>query len=185
MQLAKLNDWFSLLQIPCHTAPEPGQYVEINQQRFYIAGYAQQLVEFIVPNDLCEVIMQRFNENYTISGEGIGPPQKNAFYLWQAHNQGISACVFYFKRYRQYFNGLVLMGTDESFPFNPCPSRMLIPDMPQDAIAALPLFEDWQIPNRLANLQFSPGCFQGSVQDLAKHWLSKNENRVDFCIDIA
>jgi dihydroorotate dehydrogenase electron transfer subunit len=34
------------------------------------------------------------------------------------------------------------------------------------------LLEDWGIPSRLASLQGYPGCFDGYVTDLARHWLS-------------
>lgn len=182
MQPVKINDWFSLIKIPCSTEPRPGQYIEVSQKRFYIAGINQQHFELIAPNAFCDMIIQQ--SDHEILGEALAPPKENAFYVWRVQNQGLSACVFYFKLYRKKFSGLVFIGTEDAFPFNPCPSRTLIPYLPNEAIAALPLLEDWQIPNRLASLQLMPGCFQGHVNDLAKYWLTKHQDRVDFYIDI-
>ncbi len=66
---------------------------------------------------------------------------------------------------------LVLLGSEIPFPFTPRPSRLLLPDMPAEAIAAMPLLEDRGTPSRLASNQDFPGCFQGHVTALAEHWL--------------
>ncbi|ADE13411.1 oxidoreductase FAD/NAD(P)-binding domain protein [Nitrosococcus halophilus Nc 4] len=69
------------------------------------------------------------------------------------------------------FKPLVLMGSEVPFPFRPRPSQFLIPGLPEGAIGAMPLLEDWKIPNRLTSLQGYPGCFEGFITDLARHWL--------------
>ncbi len=66
---------------------------------------------------------------------------------------------------------LVLMGSEVPFPFTTRPSQILVPGMPEGAIAAMPLMDDWGIPSRLASLQGYPGCFHGYVTDLARRWL--------------
>lgn len=66
---------------------------------------------------------------------------------------------------------LVIMGSEVPFPFNPQPSRIMIDGLPEGVIATMPLLEDWNIPCRLASLQGFPGCFEGYVTDLARHWL--------------
>lgn len=66
---------------------------------------------------------------------------------------------------------LVLMGSEVPFPFTTRPSRILLPGMPEGVIAAMPLLEDWNIASRLASLKGYPGCFEGYVTDLARHWL--------------
>ncbi|UCC57166.1 MAG: dihydroorotate dehydrogenase electron transfer subunit, partial [Gammaproteobacteria bacterium] len=38
-------------------------------------------------------------------------------------------------------------------------------------IAAMPLLDDWGVPNRLASLQGYPGCYEGYITDLARSWL--------------
>jgi len=69
------------------------------------------------------------------------------------------------------FSPLVLLGSEVPFPFTRKPSQILVPGSPDGVIAAMPLLEDWGIPSRLASLQDYPGCYQGYITDLARHWL--------------
>jgi dihydroorotate dehydrogenase electron transfer subunit len=66
---------------------------------------------------------------------------------------------------------LVLMGSEIPFPFQPRPSTILVPGLPADVIACMPLLEDWGVPSRLATLAGFPGCYDGYVTDLAAEWL--------------
>ncbi|MCC6201424.1 MAG: dihydroorotate dehydrogenase electron transfer subunit [Gammaproteobacteria bacterium] len=66
---------------------------------------------------------------------------------------------------------LLCMGSEVPFPFTPRPSAILVPGLPADVIAAMPLLEDWRIPSRLASSQGFAGCFQGLVTELAGCWL--------------
>ncbi len=66
-------------------------------------------------------------------------------------------------------------GSEIPFPFAPKPAEFLVPGLPPDVIAAMPLLEDWGIPNRLASQQGYPGCFSGYVTDLARRWLQSLE----------
>jgi dihydroorotate dehydrogenase electron transfer subunit len=66
---------------------------------------------------------------------------------------------------------LAILGSEVPFPFQPRPSQILVPALPGAGIAAMPLLDDWGIPSRLASLQGYPGCFEGYVTDLARHWL--------------
>ncbi len=67
---------------------------------------------------------------------------------------------------------LVLMGSEIPFPFTPRPSTLLVPGIPREAIASMPLLEDWGIPSRLASRAGRAGCFDGYVTELAAHWLA-------------
>ena len=69
------------------------------------------------------------------------------------------------------YKPFVILGSEVPFPFTSAPSKIVIPGMPDGVIAAMPLMEDWNIPSRLASLQGYPGCFDGYVTDLARHWL--------------
>ncbi len=69
------------------------------------------------------------------------------------------------------FKPLVILGSEVPFPFQARPSQFLVPGLPADVIAAMPLLDDWGIPSRLASLQGYAGCFQGFVTDLARSWL--------------
>lgn len=87
---------------------------------------------------------------------------------------GIPPMVFLAEHLRRVDRGLrplVLMGSEVRFPFKTRPSGIMLPGMPEGVIAAMPLMEDWAIPSRLASRQGFPGCFDGLVTDLARHWL--------------
>ena len=66
---------------------------------------------------------------------------------------------------------LALMGSEIPFPFKPRPSRILLREIPAGVIASMPLLDDWGIPSRLASRQNYPGCFNGTVTELACRWL--------------
>ncbi|MCP4994416.1 MAG: dihydroorotate dehydrogenase electron transfer subunit [Gammaproteobacteria bacterium] len=71
------------------------------------------------------------------------------------------------KRYQP----LAILGSEVPFPFQAKPSQILVSGLPDGVIGAMPLLDDWGIPNRLASLQGYPGCHQGYVTDLARSWL--------------
>lgn len=66
---------------------------------------------------------------------------------------------------------LVLMGSEIPFPFQPRPSRIMVPGIAPGVIASMSLLEDWGIPSRLASRQDLPGCHDGFVTELADTWL--------------
>jgi dihydroorotate dehydrogenase electron transfer subunit len=63
------------------------------------------------------------------------------------------------------------MGSEIPFPFRTRPSTIVVPGIPAEAIACMPLLDDWGVPSRLATLAGFPGCFDGYVTDLAAAWL--------------
>ncbi|MBK1731821.1 dihydroorotate dehydrogenase electron transfer subunit [Thiococcus pfennigii] len=65
-----------------------------------------------------------------------------------------------------------ILGSEVPFPFDLQPARHPIAGLPAEASAAMPLLDDWGVPNRLASRQGYPGCFSGYVTDLAEHWLA-------------
>ncbi len=66
---------------------------------------------------------------------------------------------------------MVILGSEVPFPFKPTPSKILVPNVPEGVIGAMPLLDDWGIPSRLASLQGYAGCYEGYVTDLARRWL--------------
>ena len=74
---------------------------------------------------------------------------------------------------------LVFMGSEVPFPFKPRPSKIMIRELDDEIIAAMPLLEDWNIPSRLSSLQGYPGCFQGYITDLARNWLDNQDDISD------
>lgn len=67
---------------------------------------------------------------------------------------------------------LVLLGTDAAFSFKPRPSTILIPGMPDGVIACVPQLDEFGVPSRLASPLGLPGCYDGSVIELAQLWLN-------------
>ncbi len=86
---------------------------------------------------------------------------------------GIPPMVFLADRLRRdgHWKPLVLMGSEVPFPFDARPSAIVIPGVPPGVIAAMPLLDDWGVASRLASLQGYPGCFEGYITGLARHWL--------------
>jgi dihydroorotate dehydrogenase electron transfer subunit len=66
---------------------------------------------------------------------------------------------------------LVLMGSEIEFPFRARPSTIVVQGIPPEAIACMPLLDDWGVASRLTTLSGFPGCFEGYVTDLAARWL--------------
>ncbi|HHI93049.1 MAG TPA: dihydroorotate dehydrogenase electron transfer subunit [Gammaproteobacteria bacterium] len=69
------------------------------------------------------------------------------------------------------YQPFVIMGSEVPFPFKSQPSKIMVPGVPNEVIAAMPLMDDWGIASRLASQQGYPGCFEGYVTDLARSWL--------------
>jgi dihydroorotate dehydrogenase electron transfer subunit len=87
---------------------------------------------------------------------------------------GIPPMVFlaeHIKNTTKNISPLVIMGSEIPFPFKSRPSQIMLKEMPADTIASMPLLDDWGIASRLTSLQDYPGCFNGYVTDLARHWL--------------
>jgi dihydroorotate dehydrogenase electron transfer subunit len=89
---------------------------------------------------------------------------------------GIPPMVFLAEALREnndaHWQPLVLMGSEIPFPFRAKPSTILVPGMPDGAIACMPMLDEWGVPSRLASLQDYPGCFHGYVTELASTWLA-------------
>jgi dihydroorotate dehydrogenase electron transfer subunit len=89
---------------------------------------------------------------------------------------GIPPMVFLAERLltdaRAAWKPLVLMGSEIPFPFRARPSRMLVPAAPAEAIACMPLLDEWGVPSRLASGAGFAGCFNGYVTELAAQWLA-------------
>ena len=88
---------------------------------------------------------------------------------------GIPPMVFlaeYILKQARTVNPFVIMGSEILFPFNPRPSKILVEGIPDAAIACMPCWRDWGIASRLTSRQGYPGCYDGFVTDLARHWLA-------------
>lgn len=98
---------------------------------------------------------------------------------------GIPPMVFLAEHMRTHAaRPFVIMGSEVPFPFTLKPSQILVPGIPNDVIATMPLMEDWGIACRLASQQSYAGCFDGLVTDLAEHWILQQKDAHDDDIDI-
>ncbi len=79
---------------------------------------------------------------------------------------------------------LVILASEVPFPFHPRPSAILAQGMPDGAIGAMPLLDDWGVPSRLASLSGLPGCYRGYATDLARIWLEGLEEPVRSQVEI-
>jgi dihydroorotate dehydrogenase electron transfer subunit len=93
-------------------------------------------------------------------------------------NAGIAPTIAFAERLRGSLTSsagwkpLVLLGSDQSFPFRPRPSSIIVAGIPTGVIACMPLLEEWGVPCRLASHADLPGCFDGLVTGLADAWLA-------------
>ncbi len=71
------------------------------------------------------------------------------------------------------YDPFIILGSEVPFPFKAEPSRIMVPGVPSEVIAAMPLLEDWGFASRLASLQGYAGCYQGYVTELARKWLDE------------
>lgn len=87
---------------------------------------------------------------------------------------GIPPMVFLADRLRrrgEAYAPFAVLGSEVPFPFTARPSQFMVPGIPPEATAAMPLLEDWGVPSRLASGQGYAGCLEGRVTDLARPWL--------------
>ncbi|UCC56660.1 MAG: dihydroorotate dehydrogenase electron transfer subunit [Gammaproteobacteria bacterium] len=123
-----------------------------------------------------ELAQRRIGETISMIGP-IGtlftPERSRPRTLLLGGGVGIPPMVFLADMLRgeAHWQPLVLMGSEVPFPFSARPSGILVPGMPEGVIAAMPLLDDWGVPNRLASLQGYPGCYEGYITDLARSWL--------------
>ncbi|MBN9287642.1 MAG: hypothetical protein BGO43_13750 [Gammaproteobacteria bacterium 39-13] len=160
------------LSVPFAADALAGNYVTLEGNApCYLMSQNKEEIELLLSPSLRDLIQPA--QQLAISelqGFPLPLPQKQQFTLVIVEPEGLSACLFYLKKFRADFNGFILIGAEENFPFLPCPSRQLIAGIPAEVIAAVPLLEDWSIPNRLASLKEIPGVFHGQVETLAEIW---------------
>ena len=174
----------SLYSVAINKPILPGQWLSSNQQHFPVLYSKQHEAQIITPNN--SVIP----ENLTISGQPLIIPDDGKKLLLFADNKAVPM-MFYLIRYLRDHWGmkklsavieLILMGTDNDYPFKIVPSTFLLSGMPEASIASAQLLEDWHLPARLATLNYSPGCYTGSVVQFIKQINFQqyliNENRI-------
>jgi hypothetical protein len=88
------------------------------------------------------------------------------------NEKSLCALFFYYKRFykKTKHTPLIFIQTSDLLPFYPVPSKILVPDLPNHVIAAVPYFEDLNIPSRIASINLDmPGWYQGNIMTLLNH----------------
>jgi dihydroorotate dehydrogenase electron transfer subunit len=108
-------------------------------------------------------------------GNGFVPHTDKPIALLVGGGVGIPPMIFLAEELRERTDApwqpLVLMGSEIPFPFRPKPSTILVPGIPDGAIACMPMLDEWGVASRLASFAGFPGCYEGYVTDLAAAWL--------------
>lgn len=118
-------------------------------------------------------------------GAGFDLAQASPRALLLCDTEGLAQCCFLADRLRHRqprVKPLLLLRAAPTLPFRPQPSRLMIPGLPARAIAAVPLLDDWAVPSRLASDAGQPGCFDGSLEDLARAWLGTLQGTADLTV---
>ncbi len=99
---------------------------------------------------------------------------------------GIPPMIFLADEFRQdtRISPFVIMGSEIPFPFTSKPSKIVVPNIPNDVIASMPLLDDWGIASRLTSKQNFPGCFDGFVHELAEIWFSSLDDKTKQGVEI-
>ena len=109
-------------------------------------------------------------------GRGFEPHRQRPRVLALGGGVGIPPMIFLAERLHEQaaagWKPLVLMGSEIPFPFQPRPSRIVVPGVAPEVIAAMPLLDEWGVASRLASQSGFPGCHDGFVTDLARGWLA-------------
>jgi dihydroorotate dehydrogenase electron transfer subunit len=105
-------------------------------------------------------------------GVGFTPHAERPRVLAIGGGVGIPPMIFLAEWLTAAWKPMVLMGSELPFPFRVRPSTIYVPGMPDEAIACMPLLDEWGVPSRLATLSGFAGCFDGYVTDLARAWLA-------------
>ncbi len=87
---------------------------------------------------------------------------------------GIPPMVFLaeqLKQQKQTPQSFVIMGSEVPFPFSTQPSQIMVPGIPAEVTACMPLLDEWGIASRLCSTQDYTGCYQGYVTGLTRDWI--------------
>jgi len=145
------------------------------------AGWIEILYKIVGPG-LEALSLQPLGATVSVMGpigHGFAPSPSRPKTLLVGGGVGIPPMVFLAEALKSrrdaHWQPLVLMGSEIPFPFRTRPSTIMVDSMPPEAIACMPLLDDWGVPSRLATLAGFPGCFDGYVTDLAAAWLGSLE----------
>ncbi len=95
-------------------------------------------------------------------------------------NNGMASMIFLAEalrdRHDAHWKPLVFLEAGHAFPFRMRPSTIIVDGMPDGVIAGLSVLDEQGIPSRLSSPADLPGCYDGSIIDLADAWLATLNN---------
>lgn len=158
----------------------PGQYINcglaadaVNVIPAYIfsVNQAARWIEIFISHHLYErlslkielkkiFITDLLGDAFVLS-DGVNRP------LLIADESGLPAIIFFAGKIKaaHQVQPLVLLYSEESFPFTPVPSQFVVSNFPAGVLAACPLLEDKRIPSRLICENLLPGCYDGNIAE--------------------
>lgn len=180
------GDYLSLRVTAPRCAPplQPGEYLTLDGHPWAVLMTGPDWVECLQSDSQDLAVGQLV----TVAG-----PLGSAFMLdgisrrglLLGEDNGIAPLVFLanrLHRQRPRVKPLLLLSATRAFPFQPQPSRIMVPGLPGGVIAAMPLLEDWGIPSRLVSATERPGCFAGTLESLAEGWLQVCQGNADVTV---
>ena len=150
--------------------PETPHITTLSIHRFNIQ---ENWIEIIHPLDIPNKIKQL---NAALDNTaGFKRPPQGSTAIFIADDEGLSPllCMIDHIRRESSITPVLFLETETHFSFNPVPSRLFSQALPPEAIAAIPLLEDWGILSRLAHHDGFPGCYEGSAVSLTEYYLEQ------------
>jgi dihydroorotate dehydrogenase electron transfer subunit len=198
LQRAENGQVILKLQAPqCASAALPGTLVELSSvEESQVSAHAVPIMRADAERGWIEVLYRADSDQDAIAnkrhgdrlssrgplGRAFSPNPLKPRALLVGHGIGVASIVFLAERLREQTDrertSLVLLESDLAFPFRARPSTILVEGMPEGTIACMPMLDEWGIPSRLASSHDYPGCYEGSVVDLATAWLSSLDSEV-------
>jgi dihydroorotate dehydrogenase electron transfer subunit len=186
----------------CASAALPGTLVHLSSPELNSTVHAAPIMRADPGRGWIEVLYRADSEHDAIAkmrrGDRLsvrGPtghafrlnPQRQRALL-VGHGLGMAPVVFLAERLREQtdrdWTSLVLLESDAPFPFRARPSTIMVEGIPEGTIACMPMLDEWGVPSRLASLRGDPGCYEGSVVDLATAWLMSLDSEVSPEVEI-
>lgn len=162
---------------PDHLAlPQPGEHLQLHNGECFYPMFSPREGQL-------EVLSQRAHphsplKRVAITGTSIQPVPEQPIVILARGIELATLIYICSRRRHSAANTLALYQLDDPAPFRPRPSRFLLPDMPPEVIAAIPLLEDWGIPSRLCSPDARAGCFEGPLDELLKTLNPKSKHTV-------
>lgn len=161
---------------------------ELNEIWFQLISRQSNGYEFLAQAPLQEPTSQqqirlKNHQAWRFLPDLVASLDPNHSLLITGSNRAMSTALLLCQQLKEAFDIQVLLHSDNGFPFQVKPARFLWGNAPTEAIGAMPLLEDWKIPNRLCHSPFQPGCFEGTLEDFLKQWTPDPNQQIIDCND--